>query len=70
MKVISDLLNIVRTGAGVVLGAEGLTADDVPPLARAASEANVTLTVRGALHWRTHDLVTIAKAGGGRVIYE
>ncbi len=70
MKNISELLNIVRAGAGVVLESEGLTADDVLPLARAASEANVTLTVRGALHWRTHDLVTIAKAGGGRVIYE
>ncbi len=70
MKNISELLNIVRAGAGVVLEAEGLTADDVLPLARAASEAKVTLTVRGALHWRTHDLVTIAKAGGGQVVYE
>jgi hypothetical protein len=71
MKVISDLLNIVRTGAGVVPGAEGLTADDVPPLARAAAaEANVALTARRALHWRTHDLVMLAKAGGGRVIYQ
>jgi hypothetical protein len=50
MKNISELPNIVRAGAGVVLDAEGLTADDVLPLARAASEANVTLTVRGALH--------------------
>ena len=50
MKNTSELLNIVGAGAGVVLDAEGLTADDVLPLARAASEANVTLTVRGALH--------------------
>ena len=48
MKNISELLNIVRAGAGVVLEAEGLTADDVLPLARAASESEVTLTVRGA----------------------
>ena len=68
MKNISELLNIVR--AGVVLEAQGLTADDALPLPRAASEADVSLTVRGALHWRTHDLVTIAKAGGDRVIYE
>ncbi len=37
MKNIGDLLNIVRAGAGVVLGAQGLTADDVLPLARAAA---------------------------------
>lgn len=70
MKNVSELLNIVRAGAGVTLEAEGLTADDVMPLARAASESNVTLCVRGALHWRTSDLVHIAKAGKGQVIFE
>lgn len=70
MKNISELLNIVRAGAGVTLDAEGLSVDDVLPLARAAAQASVPLRVRGALHWRTHDLVTIAKAGTGQVIFE
>jgi hypothetical protein len=39
MNSISELLNVVRAGAGVAPGAEGRTADDVLPFARAASEA-------------------------------
>jgi antitoxin (DNA-binding transcriptional repressor) of toxin-antitoxin stability system len=69
-KNVSELLNIVRAGAGVTLTAENLTVDDVMPVARAAGEANVPLRVRGALQWRTHDLVQIAKAGNGQVIFE
>ena len=34
------------------------------------SGTNVTLRVRGALHWRTAELVHIAKAGEGQVIFE
>ena len=44
--------------------------DDILPLARAAAEASVPLRVVGALDWRTHDLVEIAKVGKGHVIFE
>ena len=69
-KNVSELLNIVRAGAGVTLRAEELTVDDVLPLARAAAQSQVPLRVLGALHWRTHDLVQIATSGKGRVIFE
>ena len=69
-KNVSELLNIVRAGGGVALDAEELAVDDVLPIARAAAESKVPVHVRGALVWRTHDLVEIAKAGQGHVIFE
>jgi hypothetical protein len=71
-KNVSELLNIVRAGAGVTLEAHGLTADDVLPVAAAAAKADVPLRVRGAgaLHWATRDLIHIAEAGKGHVIFE
>ena len=69
-KNVSELINIVRAGAGVTLRAEELTVDDVLPIARAAGEAKVVVRVIGGLQWRTHDLVQIAKVGEGCVIFE
>ncbi len=69
-KNVSELLNIVSAGAGVTLEAHGLTADDVLPVAAAAAKADVPLKVRGALHWATRDLIHIAEAGKGHVVFE
>jgi hypothetical protein len=52
------------------LPAEHFAVDDVLPLAKAAGEAKVEFRLRGALHWRAHDLVEIARVGKGMVIYE
>jgi hypothetical protein len=69
-KNVSELLNIIRAGAGIALPAEHFAVDDVLPLAMAAGEAQVEFRLRGALHWRAHDLVEIARVGKGMVIYE
>ena len=69
-KNVSELLNIIRAGAGVTLRASHFAVDDILPLARAAAEASVPLRVVGALDWRTHDLVEIARIGKGHVIFE
>jgi hypothetical protein len=69
-KNVSELLNIVRAGGGVTLNTEELTVDDVLPVVRAAGEAQVQVRLVGALQWRTHDLVQLAQAGKGRVIFE
>ena len=45
-KNVSELLNIVRAGAGVTLEAHGLTADDVLPVAAAAAKAEPTKKLR------------------------
>ena len=68
-KNVSELLNIVRAGAGVTMEAIHFTVDDVMPVAQACAEEGVTLYVHGAMGWRTQDLINIAKAGKGRVCY-
>lgn len=69
-KNVSELLNIVRAGAGVTLRVEELTVDDVLPIARAAGESKVPVRLQGALKWRTHDLVQIAELGKGSIVFE
>ena len=69
-KNVSELINIVKAGAGVTLRTEELTVDDVLPIARAAGETKVIVRLIGGLQWRTHDLVQIAKVGQGCVIFE
>ena len=66
-KNVSELLNIVRAGAGVTMEAVHFTVDDVMPVAQECAEQGVTLYVHGAMGWRTQDLINIAKAGKGRV---
>ena len=66
-KNVSELLNIVRAGAGVTMEAVHFTADDVMPVAQACAEEGVALYVHGAMGWRTQDLINIAKAGKGQV---
>ena len=68
-KNVSEILNIVKAGAGVTMEAIHFTADDVMPVAVACAEQGVRLYVHGAMGWRTADLINIAKAGKGQVIY-
>ncbi len=68
-KNVSELLNIVHAGAGVTMEAVHFTADDVMPVARACGEQKVHLFVQGAMGWRTKDLIDIAEAGKGQVVF-
>ena len=68
-KNVSELLNIVRAGAGVTMEAIHFTADDVMPVAQECASKGVPLYVHGAMGWRTQDLINIAKAGKGQVIF-
>lgn len=68
-KNVSELLNIVKSGAGVTMQAIHFAPDDVLPVAHACGEARVPLHVEGAMDWRTKDLIAIAKAGKGHVVY-
>lgn len=67
-KNVSELLNIVDAGGALSLHAEHYSVDDILPLAMACGKAQVHLEVRGALDWRTSDLVKIARAGRGMVV--
>ena len=68
-KNVSELLNIVRAGAGVTMEAIHFTVDDVIPVAQECAEVGVPLFVHGAMGWRTQDLINIAKVGKGQVIF-
>jgi len=68
-KNVSELLNMVEAGANLSLRAEHYSVDDVIPLAAACGKARVQLELRGALDWRTHDLVELAKIGDGMLIF-
>ena len=68
-KNVSELLNIVRAGAGVTMEAIHFTADDILPVAQECANEGVPLFVHGAMGWRTQDLIAIARAGKGRVTF-
>ena len=68
-KNVSELLNIVRAGAGVTMEATHFCLDDILPVASACGQAGVPLHVHGAMEWRTKDLIAIAKAGKGQVVF-
>ena len=68
-KNVSELLNIVEAGAGVTMQAIHFSVDDIMPVARACGKATVPLRVEGAMDWRTQDLIAIAKAGKGQVVF-
>ncbi|MGF1608381.1 MAG: hypothetical protein ACFCUQ_03230 [Kiloniellales bacterium] len=68
-KNVSELLNIVEAGAGVTMEATHFSFDDILPVAVACGRAGVPLHVHGAMDWRTKDLITIAKAGKGQVVF-
>ena len=68
-KNVSELLNMVEAGASLSLRAEHYSVDDIIPLAAACGKSQVRLELRGALDWRTHDLVELARIGEGMLVF-
>lgn len=68
-KNVSELIHIVNAGAGITMAAVHYTAEDVLAVARKVGDAGVALQVHGAMDWPTKDLIEVAKAGKGRVVF-
>jgi len=66
---ISELLNLVSLGAGLEIEAGTRPTADLVALAEAANASGATLILRGAGLRYTGDLLKIAAAGKGRVIF-
>ncbi len=69
-KNVSEMIEIVRAGAGLTLDASTLTVDDVVPIVTEAAKSSVTIQIRQAGGWQTKDLVRLAALGKGSVHFE
>lgn len=64
-----EIIDIVQAGGGVIVGADMLTYELVDIAQAAAVSGNIVI-VRGTGNKLCHELVEIARAGKGRVIFD
>lgn len=65
-----DLVKITTAGGGLILDGETQSTDEWIKIATAAGESDGTLTIRNMGGKNTDELVKIAAAGDGAVIFE
>lgn len=64
-----ELVRIVGAGAGLTMEAAGRSTADLVRIAEAAADWGVPVTLRGVQDRSADDLVLIAEAGQGTVIF-
>ena len=69
-KTTDDLINIMRTGAGIRIDVLGRTTDELMQIAAAAKSGGGQLTIVGMSIYNTGDLMRIGQAGSGHVTFE
>jgi hypothetical protein len=69
-KTPDQLINILAAGGGLILDAATRAPDQLIRMATAAGGSGATLVLRNADYRAADQLVTIAAAGRGRVIFE
>jgi hypothetical protein len=69
-KTPEQLINILRAGGGLILDAATRLPDQLTQMAAAAAGSGATLVLRNADYRAPDDLINIAAAGRGRVIFE
>lgn len=65
-----DLIKIARAGGGFIIDTNGRTDDDLIRIATAAAQGGGTVTIQRVRYKRTIDLVEIAVAGRGHVVFD
>ncbi len=69
-KSTNDLMRIVMSGGGIILGAADRPIDDLLRIATAAAGSGAHVVIRNLEHRATEDLARIAVAGRGCVLLE
>lgn len=70
MKKTEELIKIASTGGGFALEAGRRTTDELTKIATAAKRSGATVTFRNMAVRKTDDLVRIAAAGKGHVVFD
>ena len=65
-----DLVRIVEAGAGLRLNSGDCAREDLVHLAEIASRKNVQIIITGSDKCSTEDLIRIASAGKGSIMFE
>jgi hypothetical protein len=69
-KTISDLKEIIRLGGGMNLDATLFTVSELKDFVKLAEISGATISVINTERLSVYDLKTIARLGGGKVIFE
>jgi len=64
-----ELLRVVGAGGGLTIETSGRTTADLVRIAEAAADWGVPITLRGVQDRSTDELVLIAEAGQGAVVF-
>jgi len=65
-----DLVKIVAAGGGLILDAEGKSTDELMKIVRAAGKGEALVTIRNMGEKTTEELISLAAAGDGMVVFE
>ena len=69
-KNVSEMIAIIRAGAGMTLDIQEMSIDDVIPIITEAGNRQVPVRIRGAETWSLKYCVQVATAGKGMVSFE
>ncbi|MCG7560858.1 hypothetical protein [Pseudoalteromonas sp. McH1-42] len=69
-KMTNQIVNIVASGGGVIVDAEGKMADQLIKIAAASVNSGAKVIIKNADSKMTDQLVKIAAAGRGNVIFD
>jgi hypothetical protein len=69
-KTIADLKEIISLGGGMNLDATLFTVSELKEFVKLAEVSGATISVKNTERLAIYDLKTIARLGGGKVIFE
>ena len=69
-KSISDLKEIIRLGGGMNLDANLFTVPELKDFVKLAEISGATINIKNTEYLAVYDLKTLARLGGGKVIFE
>ena len=68
-KNVSEMIAIIRAGAGLTLDIEEMSIDDVIPIVSEAGKLQVPIRIRGAESWTLKYILQVATLGKGMVSF-
>ena len=70
MRMVNDLIKIANAGVGMILDARPIMTDNLVKIAISASNTSSKIILKNVNNKTTNDLIRIAVAGQGNVIFD
>lgn len=70
MRMVNDLIKIANAGGGMILDARPIMTDNLVKIAISASNTSSKIILKNVNNKTTNDLIRIAVAGQGNVIFD